>query len=156
MFLRPDPNGTDLSHSASCRAALQLFSTANKEYPTEEVKTRTFWTLYSAQISQCLLLLLPWTLEVPCHYHPIATNNPSDNGHFTRIYALGPLQCLAEYGPAIETLHKMESTAKSRENWLFSELRLQPVGAVLDMSALFSQRIVWQNNLRQNNWDTSL
>ena len=52
---------------------------------------------------------------VPCHYHPIAINNPSDNGHFTSIYALGPLQCLAEYGPAIETRHKRESTAKSRE-----------------------------------------
>ena len=52
---------------------------------------------------------------VPCQYHPIAINNPSDNGHFTSIYALGPLQCLAEYGPAIETRHKRESTAKSRE-----------------------------------------
>jgi hypothetical protein len=49
------------------------------------------------------------------HSHPIAINNLSDNGHSTSTYALGPLQCLAEYGPDIETLHKMESTAKSRE-----------------------------------------
>jgi hypothetical protein len=49
------------------------------------------------------------------HSHPIAINNLSDNGHSTSIYALGPLPCLAEYGPAIETRHKRESTAKRRE-----------------------------------------
>jgi hypothetical protein len=49
------------------------------------------------------------------HYHPIAINNPSDNGHFTSIYALGPLPSLAEYGRAIETRHKRKSTAKRRE-----------------------------------------
>jgi len=45
----------------------------------------------------------------------MAINNPSDNGHFTSIYALGLLPSLAEYGPAIEPRHKRESTAKRRE-----------------------------------------
>jgi hypothetical protein len=75
------------------------------------------------QISQYLLAISQMTIGdmsppdrlVCVHYHPVAINYLSDNGHFTSIYALGPLQSLAEYGRAIETRHKRESTAKRRE-----------------------------------------